>query len=131
MPRCAFVLSIHGAEGVKKIVCVGGLYYRGKSVLIDYLNADLAALGVTVVDATQHARGEGIAGLSPRNLTNRGRRGQGVQLEFTEGARRVFLPDLDTRAGRENPSPHLARLTASIERAIAAMIAHQRPDPHL
>jgi len=30
---------------------------------------------------------------------------QGVQLEFSEGARRGFFPDLDTREGREHSRP--------------------------
>lgn len=123
--HCDFVLSVHGANGkARRVIFVGGLYEAGKALLINYLNADLEAARIAAVDATKHPGGGGIAGLSPQNLTNRGRWRQGVQLEFSEAARRVFFPKLDSRAGRRNPSPHLASLTASIERAIAELSDH-------
>ena len=76
--RCDFVLSVHGANGnTERMIFVGGLYEPGKALLIDYLNTDLAAAGITAVDAAKHVGGGGIAGLSLRNLTNRGRRNQG------------------------------------------------------
>jgi len=128
-PLCEFVLSVHGANGeAEKTIYVGGLYERGKTLLIDQLNADLSVVGIAAVDAAGVSGGEGIAGLSRQNLTNRGVRRQGVQLEFSEGARRVFFPDLDSREGREHPSPHLALLTASVERAIAQLVVKNRTD---
>ena len=122
--QCDFVLSVHGANGkAKGIILVGGLYEAGKALLIEYLSADLAAADIKAVDAVKHPRGAGIAGMSPQNLTNRGRRRQGVQLEFSEAARRVLFPELDSRAGREHPSSHLALLAAAIERALAELTA--------
>jgi phage replication-related protein YjqB (UPF0714/DUF867 family) len=120
--RCDFILSVHGANGNEEsMIYVGGLYKEGKALLIDCLNAGLRAVGIAAVDATHHTGGDGIAGLSTQNLTNRGRRRQGVQLEFSEAARRALFPDLDSRAGREHHSQHLPVLAASIERAIAEL----------
>ncbi len=119
--HCDLVLSVHGESGKERMIYVGGLDENGKARMIDYLNAVLAAEGIMAVDATRHTRGNRIAGVSPQNLTNQGRRRQGVQLEFSEAARRAFFPDLDSREGREHPGPYLLLLAGSVERAIAQL----------
>ncbi len=116
-----FVLSFHGAGGSKqRKVYVGGLYDEGRRVLLEALNADLAPFGITAVDATKGRRAEEIAGKSAQNITNRGRRGEGVQLEFSRGARLAFFESL-TRAGRRQPRAALGVLARSIDRALGEL----------
>jgi len=118
-----FLITVHGqGNRDKAIIFVGGLYRRGKDIFIQCLSNDLTPLGVEVIDATLSTEGEDIAGLSPRNLTNTGQRREGIQLEISERARRIFFPDL-TKNGRNNPSPHLTVLACSMERAISDLIA--------
>jgi phage replication-related protein YjqB (UPF0714/DUF867 family) len=121
--RSRFVLSVHGANGdSERVVYVGGLYHRGKMLVIEYLSADLELEGITVADAARVPGCAAIAGLSPQNLTNMGTRAQGVQLEFSDGARQILFPELYSREGRGRPSPSLDVLTAGIERALADLV---------
>lgn len=63
-----------------------------------------------------------LAGMNPRNITNRNRRGRGVQLEITEGQRRRFFAgaNLERRA-IENPTNRTKEFyayTAAVNRAL-------------
>jgi phage replication-related protein YjqB (UPF0714/DUF867 family) len=122
-PKTDFLVTVHGENDKKKaIIYVGGLYQRGKDIFIRQLSNDLGMLKVEVVDAASSDGGEKIAGRSPQNLTNTGRRKEGVQLEISKRARLIFFPDLSAK-GRQNPSPHLSILVGSIERAITELLA--------
>jgi phage replication-related protein YjqB (UPF0714/DUF867 family) len=113
-----YVISFHGAERDRtRTIYVGGLHEEGRRFMIDALNDDLNKYGITAVDAIRSADARTIAGLNPRNLTNRGRMGQGVQLEFSKGARLVFFPG-ESRTQRQRPNATLGVLAGSIDRAL-------------
>src|SRR5258708_126773 len=117
-----FLVTVHGEGNADKaIIYVGGLYKRGKDIFIQRLSNDLGPLNVEVVDAASSTGGEDIAGVSPMNLTNTGKKKDGIQLEISELARRIFFPDL-SRKGRNNPSLHLTILACSIEEAIGDLV---------
>jgi len=113
-----FIVSFHGAEGdQERRVNVGGLHEEGRAIMIQSLNADLAPYKILAVDATKAGVAQSIAGLHPHNLTNRGRTGRGIQLEFSDAARLVFFPG-KSRAARQRPNEHLPVLARSIDAAL-------------
>ena len=109
------VVSFHGAQGDRgRNIYVGGLHERGRGLMIENLNAALQRFGVVAVDAVRAKAAQSIAGVHPRNLTNRGRRGRGVQLEFSDGARLVFFPGR-SRAERQRPNERLIVIAQSVD----------------
>ena len=112
------VISFHGAERDRtRTIYVGGLHGEGRRLVIAALNFDLNEAGITAVDATESAKAQTIAGLSRRNLTNKGRLGRGVQLEFSMGARLVFFAR-KSKTESLRPKANLAVLAGSIDRAL-------------
>jgi phage replication-related protein YjqB (UPF0714/DUF867 family) len=76
---CEQVIAVHGCDGVEPQVLVGGRDLALKHRITDALRAaDLHVLAV----------GHRFPALHPGNVANRGARGQGVQLEFTNPLRR-------------------------------------------
>jgi phage replication-related protein YjqB (UPF0714/DUF867 family) len=76
--RADLAVSIHICSGDKKLVFVGGRHHELKTAAIKALRAT----GLdAVLDRTDHA------GLDPRNITNRGRLGRGLQFEVSESLR--------------------------------------------
>jgi len=120
--KTALVVAFHGAErdGGRNIY-VGGLHEEGRRLMVEALNAVLRQLGILAVDATDGAVAESISGLHPRNLTNRGQTGRGIQLEFSVGARLVFFPG-KSRTER-HPNEHLALLAESIDDVLGQVIS--------
>ncbi|MGB8006527.1 MAG: poly-gamma-glutamate hydrolase family protein [Terriglobales bacterium] len=113
-----YVITFHGAERDRtRTIYVGGLHEEGRRLVIEALKGDLNEYGITAVDATRSADAQTIAGVNPHNLTNRGRMGQGVQLEFSRGARLVFFPG-ESRTHRQRPNANLGVLARSIDRAL-------------
>jgi phage replication-related protein YjqB (UPF0714/DUF867 family) len=109
------VVSFHGARGDRgRNIYIGGLHEEGRGLMIENLNAALKRLGVVAVDAAKGKVARSIAGLHPCNLTNRGRTGQGVQFEFSDGARLVFFPGR-SRAERQRPNERLTVLALSVD----------------
>jgi phage replication-related protein YjqB (UPF0714/DUF867 family) len=86
------VLAIHGCGGSDQTVYVGGL----DLVLGDHIILSLRDAGFEAVRATTQ-----FLGTQPDNICNRGRTGQGVQLEITEGLRRSMFKGLEREARRE------------------------------
>jgi phage replication-related protein YjqB (UPF0714/DUF867 family) len=78
LSTCDHVVAIHGCGGNAQRVLLGGLDEPLKLAI----GKALAALGVEVAD-----RGHPFPATDPNNICNRGRRGVGVQLEFTIGFR--------------------------------------------
>ena len=118
LPRTQFVVSFHGESNRReRVIYVGGLYREGRERLLAALAVDLRDLDIRVRDATIEIKAEEIAGLSPRNMTNRGATGQGVQLEFSYGARQVFVPGLSRRA-QKRPVAALGILAQSVDRVL-------------
>lgn len=86
------VLAVHGCGAKQKIIFIGGLHEQQIS---QFLNAFQGA-------GFSAERGYGrISGVSPRNICNRGRMRKGVQIEVSEGLRRVMFRGLD-REGRKH-----------------------------
>jgi phage replication-related protein YjqB (UPF0714/DUF867 family) len=78
------VVTFHGAAGKDERVYVGGRHEKGKRAMA----AALKAAGIPArVDTTAHP------GLSPRNLCNRGRTQEGLQLELSRGFRKRLFND--------------------------------------
>jgi phage replication-related protein YjqB (UPF0714/DUF867 family) len=121
IPETDCIFSFHGAERDKtRTIYVGGLHEKGRRQIAEALNGDLNPYGITAVDATRSKDTRTIAGLSPHNLTNRGRAGPGVQLEFSEGARLVFFPG-KSRTERQRPNANLGVLARSVDRVLGGL----------
>ncbi len=80
------VLAIHGCEGSEHIVYVGGLDIEWGDRIID----SLQDAGFNAIRATSQ-----FHGTQPDNICNRGKSGQGVQLEISEGLRRSMFKGLN------------------------------------
>ncbi len=106
-------IAIHGCDGEKSFIEVGG----GDRDLASQLAEYLKARGFTVISASQARKGE-----DGRNFINRAKRG-GVQLELSAGFRKSLFPDFP-RATRRNPQTFPAFIEAmrvwisSIEQSI-------------
>jgi len=102
------VVAVHGCAGEDKAVYVGGLDDGLKSRLIQTLQRTGFRAGPS--------SGE-LAGCYVDNICNRGRLGQGVQLEITEGLRRAMFADL-TWKGRETRTPVLGWFVEAVRREL-------------
>ncbi|WP_428956233.1 Gp37-like protein [Streptomyces sp. cg35] len=89
-----YTVSYHGYSGDERITHLGG----ADLVLRDEIGAALSAAGFAVDIASTE-----IDGNDPLNITQRNRRGLGVQLELSRGQRAAFFPGGDlSRAMRES-----------------------------
>ena len=121
IPETDYVITFHGAERDRtRTIYVGGLHEEGRRLVIEALKDGLDEYGITAMDATRSADAQTIAGLNPRNLTNRGRMGQGAQLEFSKGARLVFFPG-ESKTQRQRPNANLGVLARSIDGALRGL----------
>jgi len=119
VPRTNFILTIHGAtETHDQIVYVGGKWEAGRTAITESINAATAKHGISALEAPAHLRGA-----EPTNLTNRGKFGQGIQLEFSRGARNLLFPP---DCSREARGRHSARLRA-LARALHTGLKHLAP----
>jgi phage replication-related protein YjqB (UPF0714/DUF867 family) len=119
LPHTNFVLSLHGSQETHtEVAYVGGRWEAGRETMTAMINASMETHGIRALVAPAH-----LSGAEPANLTNRGKLGHGIQLEFSRGARNLmFPPDCSREArGRRNP-----RLTA-IARAIHTGLQHLAP----
>jgi phage replication-related protein YjqB (UPF0714/DUF867 family) len=89
-------------------VFIGGLDRTLKIQLIE----ELVRAGFDALDDNSHH-----AGNSPRNLCNRGERGQGVQLEITRGLRRRMFAGMKRHA-RQETTPAFVTFTATIRQVL-------------
>lgn len=102
------VVAIHGCGGDQKSIFVGGLSDGLKTRLI-------TSMVIAGFDAS--LAGANYAGSQLQNICNRGRLGQGVQLEISAGLRRVMFRKLD-RQGRKITTDVFKRFVASIHDAL-------------
>jgi phage replication-related protein YjqB (UPF0714/DUF867 family) len=79
------VVAIHGCEGGKEMVLLGGL----DTSLKERIAEALAKAGVPV-----EIEGHSFPATNPRNICNRGESARGVQLELTAAIRVTFGGDL-------------------------------------
>jgi len=118
LPRTNFLLTLHGASNTQdNIVYVGGAWEDGRATLCAHINATTAAHGITAVDAPHPLRG-----IEPTNLTNRGRSGQGIQLEFTRGARNLLFPPDCSREARGRRRKQVNALAQTLHKALQQIV---------
>ena len=119
LPRTGFVVAFHGANEIAEPrVYVGGLWTHGRHTVMESINANTKGHGIEAVDALEEEAAEFLRGLDAANLTNRGQRLEGVQLEFARGARNLLFPPDASREARGRRSAQLRPLAASINYAI-------------
>lgn len=87
------VVSIHGSRYRRETVHIGGRHQRLKQAIL-YALAN-AGFHAEISDVP------GIRGVSPENICNRCRGGQGVQLELSRGLREKMFDHLDHRTLRQ------------------------------
>jgi len=111
-PRCLKLigrfekaLAIHGCRGREPKIYVGGKDNDLKDVLI----AELGARGHPIQLGTG-----GLAGIFSTNICNRTCSGKGVQLELSNGLRRILFDDWRTRKSRKTTTNLFERLVSDI-----------------
>src|SRR5512133_3205299 len=104
------VISVHGCEGPHDRVFIGGR----NAELRDLLIRSLCLAGFEAVEDTSHH-----AGISPRNICNRGLTRRGVQLEIETGLRRAMFAGLE-RAQRRWRTPVFARFIYAVRSTLLA-----------
>jgi len=91
--RACLVITIHGCRGKEEAVHVGGRNDHLKTRIIEALNqAGFRA---------QQSLKPGLQGKSRRNICNRCRTGEGVQIEISRGLRERMFEGLSRRAIRK------------------------------
>jgi len=101
-PHC---LALHGCEGARPVIYVGGRDLEMKNRLVTRLSAKgyPAKLG----------RGS-LAGTHPQNICNRTSSGAGVQLELSSELRASFFQDWHNRRGRRVTTPYFDQFVADL-----------------
>ena len=118
LPKAGFVVAFHGASHAHEpVVYVGGKWKLGRELVIESINAFSTEHGVRAADATEHDAAAHLCGLQESNITNRGRLTEGVQIEFSRGARNLLFPPDASREARGRRSAQLRSLAASIHDA--------------
>jgi phage replication-related protein YjqB (UPF0714/DUF867 family) len=88
LPLAGFVVAFHGAsESEEPLVYVGGKWKSGRRLVTESINATVGDHGIRAADAIDNAVAAHLRGLDDSNITNRGKRQEGVQLEFSRAAR--------------------------------------------
>ena len=106
-----YVVAIHGEQGGRAVTFLGGR----DAPLGECVRAALESCGFAV---EVHEKAE-LRGVATANICNRGRRGQGIQLELASGLRKRFFESL-TAAGRTRPTGDLARYAAAVREGLRA-----------
>lgn len=118
LPQAGFVVAFHGAsESGDPLVYVGGKWKLGRKTFAESINAAFGDHGIRAADAIDHAAPAHLRGLGDGNVTNGGKRAEGVQLEFSRAARNLLFPPDSSRQARGRRSPQLRLLAASIHAA--------------
>jgi phage replication-related protein YjqB (UPF0714/DUF867 family) len=119
LPQAGFVIAFHGAsESREPIVYVGGKWKLGRQTVIESINVAFGKHGIRAADALDLAVAAHLRGLDDSNITNLGKRAEGIQLEFSRGARNLLFPPDSSREARGRRSVPLRPLAASIDAAI-------------
>jgi len=92
-----FILTIHGCSGSQEFILIGGNDPAFRKRLTDAVTR----AGFIAWDNPRW----GLGGIKPENICNRGRSGQGGQIELSAGLRRKMFEDLARDAGgRKRPA---------------------------
>ena len=117
LPRTNFLLTLHGTTNTRdRVVYVGGAWDEGRATIMAAINGTTAAHGITARDAPAPLRGR-----EPTNLTNRGTRGQGIQLEFSRGARNQLFPPDCSREARGRRTKALKALAQALHNSLQTL----------
>jgi phage replication-related protein YjqB (UPF0714/DUF867 family) len=118
LPQAGFVITFHGSsESGEPSVYVGGKWKLGRQTVIESINSCAKEHGIRATDAVDDAGAAQLCGLDDANITNLGRRTEGVQLEFSRGARNLLFPPDSSREARGRRSAQLRPLATSIHAA--------------
>jgi phage replication-related protein YjqB (UPF0714/DUF867 family) len=118
LPKAGFVVAFHGAgESEEPIIYVGGKWKLGRQTVTESINAALGEHGIRAADALDSAVAAHLRGLDDSNITNLGKRAEGVQLEFSRGARDLLFPPDSSREARGLRNAELRPLAVSIHAA--------------
>lgn len=101
------VITIHGDERETDIVYLGGNHKDMKA----HIRKSLTERGFDVESDTIHP------GEKDENICNRGKSGEGVQIEIAHGLRKTLFASLDRR-GRKNPTLRFYQLVAALREAL-------------
>jgi len=124
LAQAGFVVAFHGASKLgKPVVYVGGRWKLGRKVMTEVINRSFQKHGTSAIDATDSTDTEQICGLHESNLTNRGRRAEGIQMEFSREARNLLFPPDASREARGRRSARLRPLARSIHLALKQLCA--------
>jgi phage replication-related protein YjqB (UPF0714/DUF867 family) len=108
LPQTDFVVTFHGAGGTSdQITTLSGSWEAGRATLAAAMNATTAVHGVRAVNTTGPS-------MEIADIINRGKRAQGVRLEFSRGARNNLFPPDCSREARGRRSPRLDALAQAI-----------------
>jgi phage replication-related protein YjqB (UPF0714/DUF867 family) len=122
LPQAGFVVAFHGAsESGEPLVYVGGKWKFGRQTFTEAINASFGEHGIRAADAIDNAVPAHLRGLDDENVTNRGKRTEGVQLELSRAARDLLFPPDSSREARGRRSAQLRSLAASIHAATKQM----------
>lgn len=114
------VLSIHGCTGRKDTILVGG---RDTALKNSLINA-LTCAGFKTRESKQQ---QGLRGTRPGNICNRGRTGQGAQIEISEGLRRKLFEPLAS-GGPNEKRPVFHHMVNTIRKVLEAYAALPLPN---
>ena len=81
---------------------------------------------VVYVGGTENQDTEHICGVHGSNITNRGRRAEGIQMEFSREARNLLFPPDASREARGRRSARLRPLARSIHLALKRLTAKKQ-----
>ncbi len=104
---CDLVVTVHGCKGPNQMIYVGGL----DEALWKAIDERLEGVGFTTDIHPD------LNGLSPDNICNRGRRGKGVQLEISNGLRKV-LRQTDSEEGLRKMSALANAVSSAIDETL-------------
>ena len=111
------VVTIHGCVGEAAIVHVGGLHQELRTSLI-------SALRKSDIDA--RFAGSAFPGNSSRNICNKGRLGQGVQLEISDGLRQAMFKGLK-RQDRQITTPVFDAFVDAVQITLRGVNREMKP----
>jgi phage replication-related protein YjqB (UPF0714/DUF867 family) len=103
------------------VVFVGGKWKLGRQKVAESINSAMGEHGIRAVDAIDNPAAAHLQGLDDSSITNRGKRSEGVQLEFSRAARNLLFPPDTSREARGRRSAELRPLATSIHTATKAL----------
>jgi phage replication-related protein YjqB (UPF0714/DUF867 family) len=108
LPQTDFVVTFHGAGGTSdQITTLNGSWEAGRAALAAAINATAAVHGVRAANTAGPS-------METADIINRGKRAQGIRLEFSRAARNNLFPPDCSREARGRRSPRLDALAQAI-----------------